>query len=141
MPPYARHCYIYIHTHICLYFVYLLFLQKTTYIVWSWERLVLLEEDQEAQTEGRYIDIKKIENDDNLMVTFSKRRNGLLKKASELCLLRRLPSSYSLLVVGPKGSVNKSCLHYTQMVWRESLKIGCARVTRRSGDTLNYLQL
>lgn len=32
-------------------------------------------------------------------------------------------------------SKNKDCLHYTQMVWRQSLKIGCARVTCRSGDT------
>ncbi|XP_002524540.2 pathogenesis-related protein PRB1-3 [Ricinus communis] len=31
---------------------------------------------------------------------------------------------------------NKDCLHYTQMVWRQSLKVGCARVICTSGDTL-----
>ncbi|KAJ4707704.1 pathogenesis-related protein 1-like [Melia azedarach] len=30
---------------------------------------------------------------------------------------------------------NKDCLHYTQMVWRQSLKVGCARVVCKSGDT------
>lgn len=38
-------------------------------------------------TGRRKIDIKKIENEDSRMVTFSKRRSGLFKKASELCLL------------------------------------------------------
>ncbi|XP_021662553.1 pathogenesis-related protein PRB1-3 [Hevea brasiliensis] len=32
-------------------------------------------------------------------------------------------------------SKNKDCLHYTQMVWGQSLKVGCARVICRSGDT------
>ncbi|MBA0747792.1 hypothetical protein Gogos_004678 [Gossypium gossypioides] len=31
---------------------------------------------------------------------------------------------------------NKDCLHYTQMIWKDSLKIGCAKVVCRSGDTL-----
>ncbi|GLT84094.1 hypothetical protein SLE2022_023450 [Rubroshorea leprosula] len=30
---------------------------------------------------------------------------------------------------------NKDCLHYTQMVWRQSLKVGCARIVCASGDT------
>ncbi|KAJ6758759.1 CYSTEINE-RICH SECRETORY PROTEIN-RELATED [Salix koriyanagi] len=34
-----------------------------------------------------------------------------------------------------KCDQNKDCLHYTQMVWRESLTVGCARVSCRSGDT------
>ncbi|XP_057496615.1 agamous-like MADS-box protein AGL62 [Actinidia eriantha] len=39
-------------------------------------------------TQGRQkIDIKKIENISNRQVTFSKRRAGLFKKASELCIL------------------------------------------------------
>ncbi|KAL3615380.1 hypothetical protein CASFOL_041041 [Castilleja foliolosa] len=39
-------------------------------------------------TQGRKkIEIKKIENLSNRQVTFSKRRNGLFKKASELCIL------------------------------------------------------
>lgn len=32
-------------------------------------------------------------------------------------------------------SRHKDCLHYTQMVWRQSLKVGCARVVCKSGDT------
>ncbi|XP_004295465.1 PREDICTED: pathogenesis-related protein PR-1-like [Fragaria vesca subsp. vesca] len=31
---------------------------------------------------------------------------------------------------------NKDCLHYTQMVWRQSSKIGCAKVVCKSGDTI-----
>ncbi|KAE8734722.1 hypothetical protein F3Y22_tig00000715pilonHSYRG00024 [Hibiscus syriacus] len=31
---------------------------------------------------------------------------------------------------------NNQCLHYTQMIWRNNLKIGCAKVVCRSGDTL-----
>lgn len=31
---------------------------------------------------------------------------------------------------------NKDCLHYTQIVWRKSLKVGCAKVVCRSGDTI-----
>lgn len=39
-------------------------------------------------TQGRQkIEIKKIESISNRQVTFSKRRNGLFKKASELCIL------------------------------------------------------
>ncbi|PRQ29911.1 hypothetical protein RchiOBHm_Chr5g0018951 [Rosa chinensis] len=30
----------------------------------------------------------------------------------------------------------KDCLHYTQMVWKQSSKIGCAKVICRSGDTI-----
>ncbi|XP_058095490.1 pathogenesis-related protein PRB1-3-like [Magnolia sinica] len=30
---------------------------------------------------------------------------------------------------------NKDCLHYTQMVWRATTMVGCARIECRSGDT------
>lgn len=52
-------------------------------------------------TGRKKIDIKKIENEDNLMVTFSKRRNGLFKKASELCLLSG--SQIAIIVFSPRG--------------------------------------
>lgn len=40
------------------------------------------------KTQGRKkIEMKKIEENTQLQVTFSKRRNGLFKKASELCVL------------------------------------------------------
>ncbi|KAL5699283.1 hypothetical protein ACHQM5_030211 [Ranunculus cassubicifolius] len=29
----------------------------------------------------------------------------------------------------------EDCLHYTQIVWKESLRVGCARVICNSGDT------
>ncbi|XP_021903209.1 pathogenesis-related protein PRB1-2 [Carica papaya] len=32
-------------------------------------------------------------------------------------------------------SHDRDCLHYTQIVWRQSLKIGCAQVVCTSGDT------
>lgn len=31
---------------------------------------------------------------------------------------------------------NKDCLHYTQMVWRQSLKVGCSKVKCKCGDTI-----
>ncbi|KAL5782896.1 hypothetical protein ACOSP7_007925 [Xanthoceras sorbifolium] len=31
---------------------------------------------------------------------------------------------------------NRDCLHYTQMVWRQSLKVGCAQVVCENGDTI-----
>ncbi|XP_010527114.1 PREDICTED: pathogenesis-related protein PRB1-3 [Tarenaya hassleriana] len=30
---------------------------------------------------------------------------------------------------------NRDCLHYTQMVWKNSLRIGCATVVCKTGDT------
>ncbi|XP_010265476.1 PREDICTED: pathogenesis-related protein PRB1-3-like [Nelumbo nucifera] len=30
---------------------------------------------------------------------------------------------------------NHDCLHYTQIIWKQSLYVGCGRVTCRSGDT------
>ncbi|GKU87485.1 hypothetical protein SLEP1_g1879 [Rubroshorea leprosula] len=37
---------------------------------------------------------------------------------------------------GNSCTQNKDCLHYTQMVWRQSLKVGRAKVVCSSGDTL-----
>ncbi|XP_004496857.1 agamous-like MADS-box protein AGL62 [Cicer arietinum] len=43
---------------------------------------------QKKKTTGRKkIEIKKLEKDSNKQVTFSKRRSGLFKKVSELCIL------------------------------------------------------
>ncbi|KAK7280229.1 hypothetical protein RJT34_25291 [Clitoria ternatea] len=43
---------------------------------------------QRKKTTGRKkIEIKKLDKDSNKQVTFSKRRTGLFKKASELCIL------------------------------------------------------
>ncbi|KAG5005182.1 hypothetical protein AAZX31_10G242000 [Glycine max] len=49
------------------------------------------------------IEIKKMSNDINLQVTFSKRRSGLFKKASELCTL--CGASVALVVFSPGEKV------------------------------------
>ncbi|CAJ2630582.1 unnamed protein product [Trifolium pratense] len=49
----------------------------------------------------RKIEMKKISNESNLQVTFSKRRSGLFKKASELCSLCGV--DVALVVFSPSG--------------------------------------
>ncbi|PHT29757.1 hypothetical protein CQW23_30675 [Capsicum baccatum] len=50
------------------------------------------------------VDIVKMENESNLQVTFSKRRAGLFKKASELCTL--CGAEIAIVVFSP-GKANK----------------------------------
>lgn len=55
-------------------------------------------------TKGRKkIEIKKIEETNSRQVTFSKRRTGLFKKASELCVLTG--AQVAILVNSPGGRV------------------------------------
>ncbi|KAF5202144.1 Agamous-like mads-box protein agl62 [Thalictrum thalictroides] len=49
------------------------------------------------------IEIKRIEQEDSRQVTFSKRRAGLFKKASELCIL--CGAQTSIIVFSPAGKV------------------------------------
>jgi hypothetical protein len=49
------------------------------------------------------IEMKKMSNESNLQVTFSKRRSGLFKKASELCTL--CGADAALVVFSPSGKV------------------------------------
>ncbi|AES62814.1 putative transcription factor MADS-type1 family [Medicago truncatula] len=49
------------------------------------------------------IEMKKISNESNLQVTFSKHHNGLFKKASELCTL--CGADVALVVFSPSGKV------------------------------------
>ncbi|CAI9099683.1 OLC1v1036540C1 [Oldenlandia corymbosa var. corymbosa] len=49
------------------------------------------------------IEIKKIENESRLSVTFAKRRSGLMKKASELCIL--CDAKIALILFSPKNKV------------------------------------
>ncbi|GLU18269.1 hypothetical protein SLE2022_345770 [Rubroshorea leprosula] len=52
-------------------------------------------------TKGRQkVEIKKVEKKSNLQVTFSKRRQGLFKKASELCVL--CGAKVGIIVFSPK---------------------------------------
>ena len=66
-----------------------------------------VEEDQDTkQKMGRgKIQIKRIENNTNRQVTYSKRRNGILKKAHELTVL--CDAKVSLIMI----SNNSSRLH------------------------------
>ncbi|GAU19496.1 hypothetical protein TSUD_77400 [Trifolium subterraneum] len=49
----------------------------------------------------RKIEMKKMSNESNMLVTFSKRRSGLFKKASELCTLCGV--DVALVVFSPSG--------------------------------------
>jgi hypothetical protein len=51
----------------------------------------------------RKIEIKRMTNDSNMQITFSKRRNELLKKASEFNTL--CGATVSLVVLSPGGEV------------------------------------
>jgi hypothetical protein len=51
----------------------------------------------------RKIEIKRMTNDSNMQITFSKRRNELLKKASEFNTL--CGCAVSLVVLSPRGEV------------------------------------
>ncbi|OVA11798.1 Transcription factor [Macleaya cordata] len=56
----------------------------------------------EKKTQGRKkIDMEKIKRRDYLQVTFSKRRNGLFKKASELCTM--CGAKTAIVVYSPAG--------------------------------------
>ncbi|KAI3701912.1 hypothetical protein L6452_27377 [Arctium lappa] len=56
------------------------------------------------KTKGRKnIEIKKIEETNNRQVTFSKRRTGLFKKASELCVLTE--AQIAIFVNSPSSRV------------------------------------
>ncbi|CAL0310430.1 unnamed protein product [Lupinus luteus] len=57
-------------------------------------------ESNPRRSKGRQkIEMKKMTNESNLQVTFSKRRNGLFKKASELCTL--CGAQVALIVFSP----------------------------------------
>lgn len=51
----------------------------------------------------RKIEMKKIENKNNLQVTFSKRRSGVFKKASELCTL--CGAEVCVIMISPSDKV------------------------------------
>ncbi|CAN6565023.1 unnamed protein product [Malus baccata var. baccata] len=60
------------------------------------------------------IEIKRIENDTSRQVTFSKRRNGLLKKAFELSVL--CDAEVAVIIFSQKGRINEfssSDMHQT----------------------------
>ncbi|KAL5993098.1 hypothetical protein ACLOJK_014019 [Asimina triloba] len=60
------------------------------------------------------IEIKRIENPASRQVTYSKRRNGLLKKASEITVL--CDSQVSLVVFSSTGKISEYCSPSTSLV-------------------------
>lgn len=67
-------------------------------------RFGLLEKEQLAYNMGRgRVELKRIENKINRQVTFSKRRNGLLKKAYELSVL--CDAEIALIVFSSRGKL------------------------------------
>ncbi|KAK8613759.1 hypothetical protein V6N13_101516 [Hibiscus sabdariffa] len=69
--------------------------------------MATLQQTKSSNTNGKVnkgrqkIQIKKLENESSRQVTFSKRRNGLFKKASELCVL--CGADIGIIVFSPKG--------------------------------------
>jgi pheromone receptor transcription factor len=58
--------------------------------------------DQRKKTKGRQkIEMKKIENEDDRLITFSKRRSGIYKKASELVTL--CGAEVGVVIFSPAG--------------------------------------
>ncbi|GMQ09666.1 hypothetical protein CsSME_00052952 [Camellia sinensis var. sinensis] len=55
------------------------------------------------------VELKRIENPSSRQVTFSKRRNGLLKKAFELSIL--CDAEVALLIFSPSGKAYQFCSH------------------------------
>ncbi|XP_047307244.1 agamous-like MADS-box protein MADS9 [Impatiens glandulifera] len=53
------------------------------------------------------IEIKRIENSSNRQVTYSKRRNGLIKKAKEITVL--CDAKVSLVIIGSSGKIHEYC--------------------------------
>ncbi|XP_055831340.1 floral homeotic protein PMADS 2 [Solanum dulcamara] len=53
------------------------------------------------------IEIKRIENSNNRQVTYSKRRNGIIKKAKEITVL--CEAKVSLIIFGASGKIHEYC--------------------------------
>ncbi|KAJ0025526.1 hypothetical protein Pint_08095 [Pistacia integerrima] len=60
------------------------------------------------------IEIKRIENSSNRQVTFSKRRNGILKKAKEISVL--CDAEVSVIICASSGKMHQYCSPSTTLV-------------------------
>ncbi|KAK3428248.1 hypothetical protein EUGRSUZ_E01006 [Eucalyptus grandis] len=60
------------------------------------------------------IEIKRIENSNNRQVTYSKRRNGLIKKAKEISVL--CDAQVSVIIFGSSGKMHEYCSSNTSLV-------------------------
>lgn len=75
------------------------------------------EEEEESLWEmGRgKIEIKRIENSNNRQVTYTKRRNGIIKKAKEITVL--CDAQVSLVIFGSNGKMHDYCSPSTTYVY------------------------
>lgn len=64
------------------------------------------EEEEEEMGRGK-IEIKRIENSSNRQVTYSKRRNGIIKKAKEITVL--CDAQVSLVIFASSGKMHEYC--------------------------------
>ncbi|CAL9093716.1 unnamed protein product, partial [Musa textilis] len=64
------------------------------------------EEEEEEMGRGK-IEIKRIENSTNRQVTFSKRRNGIIKKAREISIL--CEAQVSVVIFSSSGKMSEYC--------------------------------
>ncbi|XP_057767491.1 agamous-like MADS-box protein AGL11 isoform X5 [Salvia miltiorrhiza] len=72
------------------------------------------------------VELKRIENPTNRQVTFSKRRNGLLKKAFELSVL--CDAEVALIVFSPSGKAYQFSSHeITRTITRYKIELGIAK--------------
>ncbi|KAE8683457.1 Floral homeotic protein GLOBOSA [Hibiscus syriacus] len=58
------------------------------------------------------IEIKRIENSSNRQVTYSKRRNGIMKKAKEITVL--CDAKVSLIIFASSGKMHEYCSPSTE---------------------------
>ncbi|KAJ4700763.1 MADS-box transcription factor [Melia azedarach] len=73
------------------------------------------EERREKEVMGRgKIEIKRIENSSNRQVTYSKRRNGIIKKAKEITVL--CDAKVSLIIFASSGKMHEYCSPSTSLV-------------------------
>ena len=61
------------------------------------------------------IEIRRIENSNNRMVTYTKRRNGIIKKAKEITVL--CDAKLSLVIFGTNGKMHEYCSPSTTYVY------------------------
>ena len=80
------------------------------------------------------IEMKKIENESNLQVTFSKRRSGLFKKASELCTLCGV--DMALIIYSPSKKVYSFGNPSVEAVIERYLSRGLSQPSR----TMRYIE-
>ncbi|EXC11720.1 MADS-box transcription factor 50 [Morus notabilis] len=82
--------------------------------------------------------MRRIENATSRQVTFSKRRNGLLKKAFELSVL--CDAEVALIIFSPRGKLNEFASSRRWRLW-DSLGVAMCLVTFNVGDIRSHERL